>query len=116
MRSTASATRTRRIVGPPQPDTANMIRCSRICQRGLPSRHELSKQPPPLSNEHMIRYAPTIAFFFLLLACAATARSEDGYDLWLRYRALDATQQARYRAAAQTIVAARDSATMQAAA
>ena len=38
-----------------------------------------------------------------------TKRSEDGYDLWLRYRPLDAPSQARYRVAAQSIVAARDS-------
>ena len=63
----------------------------------------------------IVRHASTIAVFLLALACAGTARPEDGYDLWLRYRPLDAPSQARYRIAAQSIVAARDSATMRAA-
>jgi alpha-glucuronidase len=61
----------------------------------------------------LVRRASTIAIFVLALACAGTARPEDGYDLWLRYPPLDAPSQARYRVAAQSIVAARDSATMQ---
>ena len=49
----------------------------------------------------------------LLLLAAATARAEDGYDLWLRYIPVASEWQARYRPAAATIVPGGDSATMQ---
>lgn len=50
-----------------------------------------------------------------LVASGGSARAEDGYDLWLRYRPIEGTWQARYRAATGAIVAGGDSATMQAA-
>ncbi|MES1156754.1 MAG: alpha-glucuronidase family glycosyl hydrolase [Alphaproteobacteria bacterium] len=40
----------------------------------------------------------------LALAFAPLARAEDGYDLWLRYRPIEAQNLARYRAAATQIV------------
>ena len=50
-----------------------------------------------------------------LMASGGSALAEDGYDLWLRYRPIESTWQARYRAATSAIVAGGDSATMQAA-
>ncbi len=41
-----------------------------------------------------------------LLICAASAHAEDGYDLWLRYRPVDAPWAARYRNFATEVVAA----------
>src|SRR5262245_15802235 len=40
-----------------------------------------------------------------MLACATSAFAEDGYDLWLRYRAIEAPAAAAYRAQATAIVA-----------
>jgi alpha-glucuronidase len=40
----------------------------------------------------------------ILLLLAAPARAEDGYDLWLRYRPMEAADQARYRPLATAIV------------
>src|SRR5882672_5273543 len=51
----------------------------------------------------------------LALVAAAFARAEDGYDLWLRYRPLDDTAQARYAPLARGIVAPRSSPTLEAA-
>jgi alpha-glucuronidase len=52
----------------------------------------------------------------LLLGFARLACSEDGYDLWLRYRTLEAPQLASYRAAATQLTSdATASATLQAA-
>jgi alpha-glucuronidase len=41
-----------------------------------------------------------------LLAGAATAHAEDGYDLWLRYRPVEGTWATRYRSFATEVVAA----------
>jgi alpha-glucuronidase len=43
-----------------------------------------------------------------LLLAATTARAEDGHELWLRYRPVEAQWQAQYRAAAATIVPGGD--------
>ena len=40
----------------------------------------------------------------LLLLLAIPARAEDGYDLWLRYRPIEAAAQAQYRPLATAIV------------
>jgi alpha-glucuronidase len=61
------------------------------------------------------------AWFRLLIAAIALAFSapgfaEDGYDLWLRYRPVEAAAQARYRAAAPAIVRLGESPTLSAAA
>jgi alpha-glucuronidase len=51
-----------------------------------------------------------------ILFLAATARAEDGYDLWLRYRQVsDATRLAEYRSTIQRIVVGGDSPTLRAA-
>jgi alpha-glucuronidase len=41
-----------------------------------------------------------------LLLCAASAHAEDGYDLWLRYRPVEAPWAVRYRSFATEVVAA----------
>jgi alpha-glucuronidase len=41
-----------------------------------------------------------------LLLCAASAHAEDGYDLWLRYRPIEAPWAVRYRSFATEVVAA----------
>lgn len=46
-----------------------------------------------------------------LLLCAAGAHAEDGYDLWLRYRPIEAPWAARYRSFATEVVAAPDAST-----
>jgi alpha-glucuronidase len=51
----------------------------------------------------------------LLLLLAAPARAEDGYDLWLRYRPMEATALAQYRPLATAIVAEGASPTLNAA-
>ena len=61
------------------------------------------------------------AWFRWLVAALAVMLStpslaEDGYDLWLRYRPVEAAAQARYRAAATAIVRQGDSPTLSAAA
>ncbi|HMH64044.1 MAG TPA: alpha-glucuronidase family glycosyl hydrolase, partial [Rhizomicrobium sp.] len=48
------------------------------------------------------RALPLVAVAFLLLA--APARAEDGYDLWLRYRPMEASAQPQYRPLATTVV------------
>jgi alpha-glucuronidase len=56
------------------------------------------------------------AFCLLLTAFLATpAMAEDGYDLWLRYRPVEASALPRYRAAATQIVVQGDGPTMNAA-
>ena len=42
----------------------------------------------------------------ILLVCAASARAEDGYDLWLRYRPVEPSWAMRYRSFAAEVVAA----------
>ena len=44
--------------------------------------------------------------FVCLLVCAASAQAEDGHDLWLRYRPIEAASVAHYRSFAAEIVAA----------
>ncbi|MCJ8157912.1 alpha-glucuronidase family glycosyl hydrolase [Sphingomonas sp. LaA6.9] len=46
------------------------------------------------------------------LALAGPVRAEDGYDLWLRYRPVEASLQAQYRPMTTAIVAGGDSPTM----
>jgi alpha-glucuronidase len=46
------------------------------------------------------------AVWVCLLVCAASAHAEDGYDLWLRYRPIEAPWAARYRSFATEVVAA----------
>lgn len=48
----------------------------------------------------------------LFLTTAWAAKAEDGYDLWLRYPAVEADAAADYRAAATQLVTAGDSATL----
>jgi alpha-glucuronidase len=43
--------------------------------------------------------------FVCLLACAASAHAEDGYDLWLRYRPIEGPWATRYRSFATEVVA-----------
>jgi alpha-glucuronidase len=50
------------------------------------------------------------------VALASRAPAEDGYDLWLRYRPIEAAAQARYRAAAGAILVQGASLTLSAAA
>nr|WP_225421203.1 alpha-glucuronidase family glycosyl hydrolase [Sphingomonas parva] len=58
-----------------------------------------------------------VSAFLLLLSAGAFAQTgEDGYDLWLRYRPLEAGLQARYGRAATELVATGRSATVEAAA
>jgi alpha-glucuronidase len=58
-----------------------------------------------------------LAATFLLFAAPLAAHSgEDGYDLWLRYGALDAAGQARYRPRATELVAAAETPTLRVAA
>ena len=57
-----------------------------------------------------------MAMGMLLVAMSAnSARAEDGYDLWLRYRPLPAQQAAAYRSHAAQLVIAADTPTEQAA-
>jgi alpha-glucuronidase len=56
-----------------------------------------------------------VAAMLLALAAPAAAQTEDGYDLWLRYRPLAAAAQQRYAPHASEIVASGRSATVQAA-
>jgi alpha-glucuronidase len=42
-----------------------------------------------------------------LLVCAAGAHAEDGYDLWLRYRAIEGSWAIRYRSFSTEVVARR---------
>ena len=49
------------------------------------------------------------------IAVAPAAIAEDGYDLWLRYRPIEEPWATRYRATLTQLVAAGDSATLQAA-
>ncbi|MBL8550093.1 MAG: alpha-glucuronidase [Hyphomonadaceae bacterium] len=68
-----------------------------------------------LSGRTSVRTAILLALAALLLA-VAPARAEDGYDLWLRYRPLEAPAQRVYRASAAELVApAQRSPTLEAA-
>ena len=44
--------------------------------------------------------------FVCLLVCAASARAEDGYDLWLRYRPIEGSWAIRYRSFSTEVVSA----------
>lgn len=50
-----------------------------------------------------------------MLTCLPAAYAEDGYDLWLRYRAVEAPWLQAYRGAATQLVGTADSATLEAA-
>jgi len=50
-----------------------------------------------------------------VLLLSAPARAEDGYDLWLRYRPIEATAQAQYRPLATAVVSQATSPTLDAA-
>ncbi|HXB52853.1 MAG TPA: alpha-glucuronidase family glycosyl hydrolase, partial [Rhizomicrobium sp.] len=50
-----------------------------------------------------LKEAP-VHFFAVLLLLALPARAEDGYDLWLRYRPMEASAQAQYRPLVTAIV------------
>lgn len=52
----------------------------------------------------------------LAITLSAPSAAEDGYDLWLRYRPVEATAQARYRAAASALVLQGESPILSAAA
>lgn len=52
----------------------------------------------------------------LFMAGSGAARAEDGYDLWLRYRPVDAGAAAAYRSAATQLVLAGESGALEAAA
>ena len=59
---------------------------------------------------------PLLALLLLAALIAPTrARAEDGYDLWLRYRPVEAAWQQRYAPAATVLVGASGSATLDAA-
>ena len=51
----------------------------------------------------------------LIVFTPILARAEDGYDLWLRYRPVEAQAQASYRAVAAALLPRGDSATIKAA-
>ena len=59
---------------------------------------------------------PLILLWIGGIAAASAAPAEDGYDLWLRYRPIEEPWATRYRATLTQWVAARNSATLQAAA
>jgi len=59
---------------------------------------------------------PLLALLLLAALIAPTrASAEDGYDLWLRYRPVEAAWQSRYAPAATELVGASGSATLEAA-
>jgi len=62
----------------------------------------------------MLRLFAAVLLLFLT-APAMVARAEDGYDLWLRYRPMEAEGQARYRPLATVIVGKAASPTLDAA-
>lgn len=53
--------------------------------------------------------AAAVALLAAVAVSSAPARAEDGYDLWLRYRPVEAPFLARYRAEASEVVAGRSS-------
>jgi alpha-glucuronidase len=54
-----------------------------------------------------VRSIRGLACLLILITGAASARAEDGYDLWLRYRPVETPWAERYRAAATLLVAPR---------
>ena len=58
---------------------------------------------------------PRFLAIAVLLFLVAPARAEDGYDLWLRYRPMEAAAQAQYRPLAAAIVSEGGSPTLEAA-
>src|SRR5258706_4956385 len=68
------------------------------CARRLPRRSATRRRAP-----EEIKMTRFFAVAFLLLL-AVPARAEDGYDLWLRYRPMEANAQAQYRPLATAIV------------
>ena len=60
-------------------------------------------------------WPPLIALMLaslLILTSAGAARAEDGYDLWLRYRPVEAASADSYRAVATGLMAAGDTPTI----
>src|SRR6202044_1838686 len=55
----------------------------------------------------IVRSIRRLACLLILITGAASARAEDGYDLWLRYRPVETPWAERYRAAAALLVAPR---------
>ena len=53
-----------------------------------------------------------ILFALIALFTAGAAAAEDGYDLWLRYRPLEAAWQQRYAPAATALIGGNDGATL----
>src|SRR6202046_5526313 len=56
-------------------------------------------------NRRQVLCAMRRAAWLCLLICAGSAHAEDGYDLWLRYRPVEAPWAARYRSFATEVVA-----------
>ena len=50
----------------------------------------------------MVRFLSVTAFFLAVMTMPV--RAEDGYELWLRYRPMEAEAQAQYRPLATVIV------------
>src|SRR5579863_7099695 len=73
--------------------------------------------PRPSATRHngpdVMRFL--IAPLLLLLLLAVPARAEDGYDLWLRYRPMEAAALAQYRPLATAVVSEGASPTLDAA-
>src|SRR4051812_42543991 len=55
----------------------------------------------------MLRFSLAVLLLLAAAMRAGPARAEDGYDLWLRYRPMEAAAQARYRPLATVVVAAK---------
>jgi alpha-glucuronidase len=68
-----------------------------------------------LSGKAGIRAFSLAALLFILSAAARPSHAEDGHDLWLRYRPVEAVYVERYRARATQIVAPAGSPTLEAA-
>ena len=65
----------------------------------------MSMADAPTEDEHARICLVPLAGRGLAVLLPRRALAEDGYDLWLRYRPVEAAAQARYRAAATAIVA-----------
>jgi hypothetical protein len=79
--------------------------CARLSRRR-------SETPHPAPEERVDAPFPGRR---LLLLLAAPARAEDGYDLWLRYRPVEAAAQAQYRPMATAVVSEGNSPSLEAA-
>src|ERR1700728_1222954 len=68
--------------------------------RGLKSAYDSATR-----NRRQVLCAMRRAAWLCLLICAGSAHAEDGHDLWLRYRPVEAPWAARYRSFATEVVA-----------